>query len=58
MIEELDAENIEVMMMKTSEELHYYISVCANIRLPMKEAGLPLDVLVAHGYNMMCWRLR
>jgi hypothetical protein len=57
MIEELDAENTEAMMMKTSEELHYYISVCANIRLPMKEAGLPLDVLVAYGCNMMRWCL-
>jgi len=45
------------MMMKTSEELHPYISVCANIRLPMKEAGLPLDALVAHGRSMMRWRL-
>jgi hypothetical protein len=26
-------------MIKTSEELHPYISVCANIRLPMKECG-------------------
>jgi hypothetical protein len=41
------------MMMKTSEELRPYISVCANIRLPMKEAGLPLDALVAHGRSMM-----
>jgi len=45
------------MMMKTSEELHPYISVCANIRLPMKEAGLPLDALAAHGRSMMRWRL-
>jgi hypothetical protein len=30
MFEELDARNAE-MMMKTSEELHPYISVCANI---------------------------
>ena len=44
-------------MIKTSEELRPYISVCANIRLPMKEAGLPLDVLAAHGRSMMRWRL-
>jgi hypothetical protein len=43
--------------MKTSEELDPYISVCANIRLPMKEAGLPLDALAAHGRSMVCWRL-
>jgi hypothetical protein len=23
----------------------------------MKEAGLPLDTLAAHGCRMMCWRL-
>jgi hypothetical protein len=40
-------------MMKTLEELHPYISVCANIRLPMKEARLPLDALVAYGYSIM-----
>jgi hypothetical protein len=45
------------MMMETSEELHPYISVCANIRLLMKEAGLPLDALVAHGRSMMRWSL-
>jgi hypothetical protein len=44
-------------MMKTLEELHPYISVCANIRLPMKEARLPLDALVAYSYSMMRWRL-
>jgi hypothetical protein len=38
-------------------DLHPYISVCADIRLPMKEAGLPLDILAAHGCSMMCWRL-
>jgi hypothetical protein len=43
--------------MKTSEELHPYISVCANIRLPIKEAGLPLDALAAHGCSMMHWHL-
>jgi hypothetical protein len=43
-------------MMKTSEKLHPYIPVCANIRLPMKEAGLPLDELEACGYRMI-WRL-
>jgi hypothetical protein len=31
----------------TSEELHLYISVCANIRLLMKEAGLPLEPMAA-----------
>jgi hypothetical protein len=45
------------IMMKTLEELHLYISVCANIRLPIKEAGLPLDALVAYGSSMMRWRL-
>jgi hypothetical protein len=45
------------IIMKTSKELHPYISVCANIRLLIKEAGLPLDALVAHGRSMMCWRL-
>jgi len=44
-------------MMKTSEKLRPYISVCANIRLPMKEAGLLLDALAAHGRSMMRWRL-
>jgi hypothetical protein len=44
-------------MIKTSEELHPYISVCANIRLLIKEAGLPLDTLAAHGRSMMRWRL-
>jgi hypothetical protein len=43
--------------MKTSEELHAYISVYANIRLPKKKAGLPLDALVAHGRSIMRWRL-
>ena len=41
------------MMMKTLEELHPYISVYTNIRLPMKEARLPLDALIAHGYSIM-----
>jgi len=44
-------------MMKTSEELHPYISVYANIRLLIKEAGLLLDMLIAYGCSMMCWRL-
>ena len=57
MIEELDAENTEHDDDENSEELHPYISVCANIRLPMKEAGLPLDALVAHGCSMIRWRL-
>jgi hypothetical protein len=33
MIKELDAVQ-RAMMMKTSEELHPYISVCANIQTP------------------------
>jgi hypothetical protein len=44
-------------MIKTLEELHPYISVYANIRLPIKEAGQPLDTLVAHGRSMIRWRL-
>jgi hypothetical protein len=34
-------------------DLHPYISVCTNIRLPIKEAGLPLDALVAYGRSIM-----
>ena len=41
------------IIIKTSEELHPYISVCANIRLLIKEARLPLDALVAYSYSMM-----
>lgn len=53
-MEELDAENTE----KTSEELQPYISVCTDIRVPMKEAGPPLDALVARGCSMMCWIIK
>jgi len=43
--------------MKTSEELHHYISVCANIQTPDKGSRLPSDALAAHGCSMVCWRL-
>ncbi len=39
--------------MKTSEELHHYISVCANIQTPDKGSRLPSDTLAAH-YQMAC----
>ncbi len=55
MFEELDARNAE-MMMKTSEELHPYIFVCANIQTHGEGGRTILDSLVDHGYSMMRWR--
>jgi hypothetical protein len=43
--------------MKTSKELHHYISVCANIQTPDKGSRLPSDALATHGCSMVCWRL-
>ena len=53
MLEELDAGEYEGRrMVKTSEELHPYISVCAND----KGSRSPLDALEARGYSII-WRL-
>lgn len=53
-LEELDLRTQRAMIIKPWEEFHLYMSVCANIRLPMKEARLPTDTLVEHGCSMMC----
>ena len=55
MIEELGAKNTEGDDDENLEELHPYIHPSVPIsRLPIKEAGLPLDTLAAHGCSMMC----
>jgi hypothetical protein len=46
-LKELDAENPESDNDKNFRGMHLYISVCANIKLPMKEAGLPLEPMTA-----------
>jgi hypothetical protein len=52
--ERLDARNAE--MMKASEELHPYISICANIQTLDEGNRPPLDAPEARGYSMI-WRL-
>jgi hypothetical protein len=46
MLEELDAGEYEGrQMMKMSEELHSYISICASIQILDKGSQSPLDIL-------------
>jgi hypothetical protein len=51
MLEELEYEGRR--MVKTSEELHPYISVCANIQTLDEGSRSPLDALEARGYRMI-----
>jgi hypothetical protein len=54
MLEELDTrEYKERQIVKTSEELHSYISVYTNIQTLDKGSRLPLDVLEACGYRII-----
>ncbi len=58
MLKEQDAGEYEGRrMVKTSEELHPYIFVCANIQTLDKGSRSPLDALEARGYRMI-WRLK
>ena len=53
MFEELDTRNAEIIV-KALEEICTLIYPSILIpRLPIKEAGLPLDRLIAHGRSIM-----
>ena len=55
MIEELDAKNTEGDDDENFRGIAPLYHPSAPIsRLPIKEAGLPLDTLVAYGCSMMC----